>query len=474
MKILFAAPEAYPFVSTGGLSGVTGSLPTALENAGFDVSMIIPFYRDCSNLGDYEWVGGHFLTSAGEEFGLASTLLPGSSVEVFLVSSDEHFNRPGIYGPDSGSAYADNSTRFSFFCRAVAAVFENLRQPADVIHCHDWQTGLVPAYMRNYRRPATVFTIHNAQFQGNFPPEEYPATMLPWPLFTPEGLEFFGTFSFLKSGIVYSDSVTTVSGTYAKELQTPKYGAGMDGILRDRSDPVTGVLNGIDYEVWDPGDDPAIAARFTASSTTARKLCRADLRAGLGLGNEDGGMIAGMVTRLTAQKGIDLLFPIIDSIIGRGVTLVVLGTGERKYETRLMELADIYPGRVVPLLRYDEALARRIFAGSDLFLMPSLFEPCGLAQMMAMRYGSVPLVRMTGGLADTVTDVEDGGSGFVFRNSDSQELLETFLRALEYFRDRRRWSWLVRKCMSIDNSWGSRVAPYLDVYDTAVANRRDR
>ena len=471
MKILLAAPEVYPFISTGGLSGVTGSLPAALENAGLDVSVIMPFYRDCRNLGDYEWVGGHFLTSAGEEFGLASTLLPGSSVEVLLVSRNSYFNRPGIYGPDSGSAFPDNSARFAFFCRAVSAVCDSLDKPVDVLHCHDWQTGLVPAYMRNYRRPATVFTIHNAQYQGNFPPEEYPTAMLPWPLFSPEGMEFYGTFSFLKSGIVFSDAVTTVSRTYAEELGTPKYGEGMDGIIRTRSNPITGILNGIDYGVWNPSDDPHIACFFSITRRPPRKACRNDLCNCFGLDPESDRMIIGMVTRLSSQKGLELLFPVIDSIVRDGISLVVLGTGESKYESRLLELAEVYPGRVAPMFRDDEAIARKIFAGCDLFLMPSLFEPCGLAQMMAMRYGAVPLVRATGGLADTVTDIEDDGCGFVFENADSEELLETIVRARRLFTDRRRWSWLVRKCMSIDNSWGSRAEPYLEVFRKAILHR---
>jgi len=473
MRILLAAPEAYPFVSTGGLSGVAGSLPIALENAGHHVSLILPLYRDAANLGDPEWTGGFYLTSAGEDFGMARTVLPGSSVEVYLVSKGEYFDRPGIYGPDPASGYADNSARFSFFCRAVAAACESLPGgPPDILHCHDWQTGLTAAYLRSYRRPAVVFTIHSVHFQGNFPPEEYPVTVLPSTLFTMEGLEFFGTFSFLKSGVVFADQVTTVSPTYAAEIQTPAYGEGMDGLFRERAGSLTGILNGIDPAAWNPADDPAIACSFSTDSPARRRGCRQDLAASVGLEVPAGGMIAGMVSRLTRQKGLDLAFPLVDRMVAEGISLVVLGTGEKSLVDSLRALSRRHPGRVVARFGYDEAMARKIFAGCDLFLMPSRFEPCGLAQMTAMRYGAVPLVRRTGGLADTVVDVTSGGCGFVFGEPDSEELLAAILRARKAFDDRRGWSGIVRRCMALDNSWNSRVDGYVKVFEKAAAARR--
>jgi starch synthase len=472
MRILIAAPEAYPFVSTGGLSGVTGSLPIALENAGHQVSLIIPFYRDAANLGSYDWIGGYYLTSAGEDFGMARTVLPGSSVEVYLVSKDEYFNRAGFYGPDSASGYPDNSARFSFFSRAVAAACENLGNPPDVLHCHDWQTGLAAAYLRSYRRPAVVFTIHSVHYQGNFAPEEFPVTVLPASLFSMDGLEFYGMFSCLKSGVVFADQVTTVSPTYAKEIQTPPYGEGLDGLFRDRAGVLTGILNGIDYGTWNPGDDPAIACSFTGRSLSRRISCRKDLAAEVGLDDPDGTMIAGIVSRLTGQKGLDLVFPLVDRMVGEGMSLVVLGNGEKRYMDSLRTFLKEHPGKIAARFGYDEGLARKIFAGCDLFLMPSRFEPCGLAQMMAMRYGAVPLVRKTGGLADTVTDVTQGGCGFVFEEADSEALLGTILRARRAFDDRKTWSGLVRRCMGQDNSWDSRVGDYVTVFEKALSARR--
>ncbi|MCK4670927.1 MAG: glycogen synthase GlgA [Candidatus Aegiribacteria sp.] len=474
MKILFVTAEAYPFASTGGLAGVTGSLPVALERIGHTVSLIMPFYRDIKNLDNYDWIGDQFLTSAGEKFGLAQTVLPGSNVSVYLISKDEYFDRPGIYGPDDASAYQDNAGRFSFFSRAIASFQENLKETPDILHCHDWQTGLVPAYIRSFRKPAVVFTVHNMRYQGNYPPEEFSFTFLPWSLFTIDGLEYFGTFSFLKSGIVFSDQITTVSTSYAKEIQTPAFGESMDGIFRKRSGSLTGILNGIDYEIWNPSTDPAIEASYSANAIGPRKICRNELIRQHNLERNPDGMIVGIVSRLTEQKGLDLLFPIVGKLIQEGLNFVILGTGEKRYMEKFKELSKKNPGRISVTLDYDEEMARSIFAGCDLFIMPSRFEPCGLAQMMAMRYGAVPLVRKTGGLADTVIDERDNGFGFVFDNADPDELLRTVLRARGLFGNRRKWTWLVKRCMKQDNSWSSRAEQYVKVYRKAVETRRRR
>lgn len=474
MKILFVAAEAYPFASTGGLSGVTGSLPIALHRAGHDVSLIMPFYRDIRNLDDYEWAETQFSTSAGEKYGLARTVFPGSDVPVYLVSKDEYFDRSGIYCTSDGEAFSDSVSRYGFFCRAVASFQESLEKIPDVLHCHDWQTGLVPAYVRNFRKPAVVFTVHNMHYQGNFSPEEYSTTFLPWSLYTVDGLEYFGTFSFLKSGIIYSDYITTVSNSYAKEIQTPTFGENMDGIFRRRSNSLTGILNGIDYEVWDPSTDSSIVANYSADSIGPRKICRNELIRQHNLERNPDGMIIGIVSRLTWQKGLDLLFPIVGNLLQEGFNFVILGTGEKHYMKKFKKLSKKNPGRVSVTLDYDEEMARSIFAGCDLFVMPSRFEPCGLAQMIAMRYGAVPLVRKTGGLADTVIDEKDNGFGYVFDNSDPDELLRAVLRAKRLFGNRRKWVWLMKKCMNQDNSWNSRAEPYIDVYQKAVETRRRR
>ncbi len=474
MRILFAASEVYPFVSTGGLAGVTGSLPKALENAGHDVSIIMPMYSDITSLEDLSWIGGDFSTSAGEVFGLAESVIPGTGITVYFVSKDEFFHRTGIYGPDDTSAYGDNAVRFSFFCRAVVAYLDNLDAEPDIIHCHDWQTGLIPAYLRNRIKPAIVFTIHNMHFQGNFPPEEYGFTYLPWSLFTMEGLEFFGTFSFLKSGIVYSDEITTVSPTYAEEIQRPEFGESLDGLLRKRSKNLTGILNGIDYEAWDPDNDGILAAPFSAASISPRKECRRALLESHGFDPAGRYLTAGVVSRLTGQKGLDFLFPIIGKLAYPGIKLVILGTGDRYYMESLSDLAMEHSDSISVTLKYDENLARQIFSGCDVLIMPSRFEPCGLAQMMGMRYGAVPIVNSTGGLADTVIDNRDGGFGFVMNRADPDELYRCFIRAGELHSQWNRWAWMVKKCMKQDNSWKSRITEYENVYSRAVKTRKAR
>lgn len=474
MRILFAVSEAYPFASTGGLAGVTGSLPISLENAGHEVSIIMPMYSGINKVEDFKWVSGEFFTSAGEKFGLAESVIPGTCIPAYFVSKDEYFQRPGIYGPDDASAYDDNAVRFSFFCRAVVAFCENLSKPPDILHCHDWQTGLIPAYMRNSIKPAVVFTIHNMHFQGNYPPEEYGCTYLPLSLFTMKGLEFYGTFSFLKSGIVYSDQITTVSRTYAKEIRKPEFGESLDGLLRNRSHDLTGILNGIDYRAWNPETDGALAASYCADSISRRKECRRALLKAHNLDSSRRELTAGVVSRLTGQKGLDLLFPIIGRLAGRGVKFVILGTGDRYYMDGLSELALEHPDTVSVTLKYDEVMARQIFAGCDIVMMPSRFEPCGLAQMMGMRYGAVPLVNNTGGLADTVIDVKDDGFGFVMNRADPEELYKCIIRAEGLFSQRNRWAWLMKKCMRQDNSWKSRVVHYEDVYSRAVNTRKAR
>jgi len=474
MRIVFAASECYPFASTGGLAGVTGSLPKALRDAGHAVSIIMPIYGDIGVAGKSVWVSGDFSTSAGEKFGLVESVLPGTDIQVYFVSKDEYFNRSGLYCLEDGEAFEDNAARFSFFCRAVLTFIESLEVAPDIVHCHDWQTGLVPAYMRNHIKPATVFTIHNLHFQGNYSPDEYGSTFLPWSLYTIEGLEFYGTFSFLKSGIVYSDQITTVSGTYAEEIQTPEFGEGLEGLLRIRSGNLTGILNGIDYDAWNPETDDTIASPYCADSISGRRDCRKSLLRSLGLAPSEGGVTVGIVSRLTAQKGLDILFPLVDRLIASGINFAVLGTGERSLMDRFLELSLEHPSSVSVSLRYDEEMARQIFAGSDIVIMPSRFEPCGLAQMMGMRYGAVPLVSRTGGLADTVQDEEDGGFGFVMNRTGPEELFSCITRAGDLCRRRNRWAWLIKKCMRQDNSWKSRISHYIDVYSRAIETRKGR
>jgi len=467
VKVLMAASEAHPYVSTGGLAGVMGSLPQALAQEGHRVDVVIPFYTDIEHPDDLEWVLPGIRTMSGEEFGVARTVSSGG-FNVYLVAKDEYFKRPGIYGPDDASAYADNDMRFAFFSRAVLAISEEDAPAPDIIHCHDWQTGLIPAYVRDRTGPSTVFTIHNLNYQGNFPADRFHRLMLPSSFFNMEGMEFYGSASFLKAGIVFSHQVTTVSRTYAREIRMPEYGHGMDGLLREYAGKLTGILNGIDTAKWDPARDPCIAASFDAGGITPRRRCRRELVKLTGLSCDT--FIAGAVSRLTGQKGLDLLFPVMEKM--KNSSFVVLGTGEKDYAATLKSLAERFPDRIASILRYDETMARKIFAGTDVILMPSRFEPCGLAQMIGMRYGAVPLVRRTGGLADTVKDVSEGGSGFVMEKATPGELMKALKRARTLFLNRGKWAWIVKRCMRRDNSWNSRVRPYLKVYENAVEKGR--
>lgn len=475
---MLAASEVYPFARTGGLADVLCSLPAALERSGHQVSLIMPLYRSLENLPGIDWMPP-CRTLLGEEFGLGRVLHPDTGTPVYLISRDSYFDREGIYGSPEDGDYPDNSLRFSFFCRAVAAAVCSLRIRPDVLHCHDWHSGLIPAYLLG-TGPATVFTIHNLAYQGNFPVDQFILTGLPESLLEPEGLGYQDGFSFMKAGIVMSDAVSTVSPTYAREISTPGQGMGMDGFLRSRGSggslgtDIGGILNGIDFDVWDPGSDDSTAARFGVGSMGGKKHCRSELCRELGIDEPTGAPLTGIVSRLIHQKGIDLVFPIIGRLIESGVSLVVLGSGDDEIEAGLERLVQMYPGRVSVTIGYDDSLARKIFAGSDIFLMPSRFEPCGLAQMIAMRYGSVPVVRRTGGLADTVFPASEGGTGFLFEDDEPGALFDAVTEASDCFRDRRKWAWIRRRCMLCNNSWNERVGEYEELYALALRTAKGR
>ena len=461
MKILHAASEFYPLVSTGGLSSVVRALPEALNRVkGVDAAVIIPYY---SGIGkdklEVEWLSPQ-KTFAGEEFGVARISVSGT--DVFLVAKDEYFHRKGIYGPTPGSSWDDNAARFSFFSRAVASLSSIDGFAPDIIHCHDWQTALVPVYLREVDT-ATVLTIHNLQFQGRFPQVDFGATLLPDTLYNVDELEFWGDWNSLKGGITFADQVTTVSPGYAREITTPQYGCDLDGVLREHRSRLTGILNGIDPVIWNPASDSSIASNYSSGSMDGKKICKRALCSELGVEFSDGSPLLGMVTRLTSQKGIDLVISEIDKLMEMNFRLVVLGTGEGWAEKALAEAAENYPGKISLTVAYNDRLARRIFAGADAFLMPSVFEPCGLGQMMAMRYGTVPLVRSVGGLADSVTN----DTGFLF-SGGSNDFMAAAHKLLETWNNRRRWAWFRRRCMKADFSWENRIPDYMEVYRKAL------
>jgi starch synthase len=361
-------------------------------------------------------------------------------------------------------------------CRAV-------RFRPDIVHCNDWQTGLVPLYLRTpyrnsefLRGTRTVFTVHNLGYQGLFWHWDMRLTGLGWDVFTPDGIEFWSKLNFLKAGLVYSDVITTVSKTYSREIQTPEYGHGLDGVLAKRASDLFGIVNGIDNAIWNPAIDRAIAKTFSASRLAGKAACKKALFELAGL-TPDADPIIGMVTRLVDQKGLDILTQALPEIMSLGVRLVILGTGDEKYHRVLTDAAGRYPGRVRVLLRYDDAIAKAIFAGCELFLMPSHYEPCGLGQMNALRYGAVPVVRKTGGLADTVKDYDPktgGGTGFVFEDYSAEALVDCLRRALEVYGDQPRWKRLVRNGMQQDFSWEHSAKEYVKVYRKAMRKNRGR
>lgn len=463
MKILFATSEAVPYWKTGGLADVARALPDALVRRGHDVVIVHPFYRHLrENPPPVETLGIHRIPWPGGD--LAVRYLehrpPGGAPALF-VDQPYYFDVRDAYGPTRFDRYAAGR-RFAFFCRAVV---ERARAwGADVVHLNDWPTGMVPVYARmdGLRTPA-VFAIHNLGYQGNFPPQLLPEIGVPWDFYrVDDGVEFYGSASFLKAGISLSQRLVTVSPTYSREIQTPEYGAGLDGLLRHRRHDLRGILNGIDPELWDPATDGALAAPYDAGHLERKDENREELLHQLDLDGR--GPIFALISRLVHQKGIDLLLGALPGILRGGARLAVLGSGESGYEQALAAAAADHPRRVAAFFGFDDRLARRLYAGADFFLMPSRYEPCGLGQMIAQRYGTPPVVRRTGGLADTV---EDGATGFTFGPPDPGALLAAVERACAAWRA-PGWTEMRRRCMRLDRSWNRSAALYERLYHEAA------
>jgi len=477
-SVLFLSSEVVPYAKTGGLADVAGALPGALKRLGSDARVALPLYRSVR-------AGGFPLKPllARVEVPLGNTHLPAAvwetpneaGVPVYLVEREDLYERPNLYGTPSGDYY-DNLERFSFFCHAVLVMAEAMGFRPDVIHCNDWQTGLVPALLAGpYRHSPvlagtpTVFTIHNLGYQGIFPPEKLPVTGLP-PLefFHPEGVEFWGNLSLLKSGIVYSRAITTVSPTYAREIQTPEFGLGMEGILHHRRDVLRGILNGVDYSLWDPATDPHLPANYFPGKMAGKSICKEALIKEMGLASELlKRPLLGMTTRLAAQKGLDLLTAVLQELLDLNLGLVILGTGEEHYQRALEEAARANPSRLAVKIGFDEALAHRIMAGVDIFLIPSRYEPCGLTQMYAFKYGTVPLVRATGGLEDTVRPFDPRtreGNGFKFGPHEPRAFLQCVREAVALYEQQRIWRTVVLNGLKEDFSWDRSAREYLELY----------
>ncbi|AEE97163.1 glycogen synthase GlgA [Mahella australiensis] len=471
MNVLFATSEAEPFIKTGGLADVSYALPKYLKRMEVDVRVVMPKYKNikvpAEDLNFVKW----FMVPVGwrnQYCGIFEYNVDG--VTYYLIDNEYYFLRDGCYG------YDDEAERFAFFDRAVLMLLKEIHWKADIIHCNDWQTAMVPVlykiqyqYDPFYSDIKTVFTIHNLAYQGNFDPNILSDLFgLGQELYYNGTLEFYGAVSFMKGGISFADEITTVSKTYAEEIQTPQYGERMDGLLRSRRDHLHGIINGIDYEIYDPAVDKYIFKNYDVETVKTRTENKLKLQKQLGLSIDEHMPMIGMISRLTWQKGVGLIEAAAHDMLKMGIQLVVLGTGEHNAEWFFRNLERMYPGQVSANILFDDVLAHKIYASSDIFLMPSLFEPCGLSQLIAMRYGSLPLVHETGGLKDTVKPYNEftgEGTGFSFVSYDPLTLTKILDMALKYYRyDEEIWYNIVVQAMNCDNSWQNSAREYMELY----------
>lgn len=476
MKLLFTTSELYPLIKTGGLADVSNNLPVALKNRHQAVRVLLPAYQSVlASLADSKVIAKFEIN--GYSVRLLEAHLAPSRLTIWLVDCAELFDRPGSpYLNAQGQDWPDNAQRFDLFCKVAAKVATDeldLNWRPELVHCNDWQTGLIPVYLNQRpasERPKTVFTIHNLAFQGLFSYEVFQALQLPSELWSSEALEYYGQLSFIKGGLVFADQITTVSPRYAEEITTAEFGYGLEGLLQARSDILTGILNGIDNQEWNPQTDTNLVHNYSANFLPGKFKNKQVLQRDFGLPLSDKIMLIGVVSRLYEQKGIDLLLQNISAISKHAVQLIVLGTGDPKLEGGLIEAAATYPETVAVQIGYDEKLAHRIVASADVFAMPSRYEPCGLTQLYSLRYGTLPLVRNVGGLADTVVNSTPENiacniaDGFVFDEASADSLYQSIEHAVECFADQNLWRNLQLTAMQQDFSWGVSARNYLKLY----------
>jgi len=481
MKILYSSSEAAPLIKTGGLADVAGSLPAALRTLGHDCRLIIPAYpKAISHSRNLRMIAQLNLPGSAEPVRLLQATAGEAATPVYLVDAPQYFDRPGNpYLTPEGCTWADNADRFGLFCHAVVEVAMDrcgLAWKPDLVHNNDWQTGLVAPLLRELpQRPATVFTIHNLAYQGIFDRQSFERLQLPAALWNLNGLEFYGQLSFIKGGIAYSDEVNTVSPTYADETRTPEYGSGLQGLLRHRGMHYRGILNGIDYEMWDPRQDPHLARNYSVERFADKRENKRALQQEFGLPENPHIQLFGYIGRLVEQKGVDLILQVLPGLMDAGAQIVFLGSGNGELERVLDKLSTKYHSRVGVFIGYDEGLSHRIEAGCDCFLMPSRFEPCGLNQMYSLRYGTVPIVHHTGGLADTVVNVthttlaNGTATGFVFDEPDAESLWRAVERAMDFYhRPDATWQILATAGMQQDFSWKVSASRYTELYRAAI------
>jgi starch synthase len=483
--VLFVSSEVFPLAKVGGLADVSASLPQALMKLGHKVRLLLPAYPGAMAKAAPKRKKKPVaeLNVQGHAVSIWESRLPGTTLVLWLVDVPELFDRPGNpYQNPEGQDWPDNAERFSLFARVATMLAMDeagLNWLPRVVHCNDWQSALVPALLENQPdRPATVFTVHNLAYHGWFPYSTFQDLALPTHFWSHERLEFYGQLAFIKGGLVYADRVTTVSPTYAEEIQTPDFGHGLDGLMRHRRDRLTGILNGIDDHEWNPARDPHIARHYDADDLKGKAACKKALQQSQELEIQPKTPLLGFIGRLVDQKGVDLIVEVLPKLLDSGCQVVMLGSGSPELEGVIAEVAARYPGRISVFIGYDEGLAHRITAGADIFLMPSRFEPCGLNQMYSLRYGTLPVVHGVGGLRDTVFDPAtadpEKANGFSFESATSEALWSALARCLETYARKKQWKILQRNGMKQDFSWDRSARAYSEIYRLAREDRADQ
>lgn len=464
MNIAFVSSEAVPYAKTGGLADVSGALPLELEKLGHNVILIMPYYQVIKkkNLPVKKIAENAYVTNAGR------------NLHVYFIENDEYFDRPELYGTPQGD-YPDNAMRFGYFCKAVLELLPKINFHPEIIHTNDWQTAMIPFFLKTtqkdnqfYKNTKTVITIHNMAYQGLFDAQTIPELGLSWDVFKPnDGIEFYGKVNFLKAGLISVDAINTVSEKYSREIQTEEYGCGLDGVLREQGGHVYGIINGVDYTQWNPEVDGLIAKKYNIHDLSGKKECRKDLLKEYKISAHDQTPVIGIISRLADQKGFDILAEGILEIAKLDLRIVLLGTGDEKYHKLFTEIKEKYPEHFGISIAFNNTLAHKIEAGSDMFLMPSRYEPCGLNQIYSLKYGTVPIVRATGGLNDTIEDfnsVTEKGNGFKFEEYTKAALIATTKKALHVFKDARLWKKLMHNGMNQDFSWRKSAEKYIEMY----------
>ncbi len=480
MKVLFVASEVAPFAKTGGLADVAGSLPGELKNLGIDISVIMPLYGKIDIKKHGIRSTRKKITAQVRDNMVTADIYKSDTVNnvtTYFIKNDDYYDREQLYGTPDGD-YPDNCERFTFFNRAVLEFCKAFKYNPDVIHINDWQASLIPVYLKTTYKDdpaltgvATLMTVHNLAYQGLFWAYDMPILNLGWDLFHHKYLEFYNNINFLKGGIVFSDVITTVSAKYSKEIQTAEFGCGLEGVLADRKDDLHGVLNGVDYSVWNPSTDDLIAQKFNFKNDKGKAACKKDLQKIYDLPQKTNLPLIGIISRLADQKGFDLIAEAIDNIAALDLQMVVLGTGEQKYHDMFEAFARKYPEKIGVKIAYDNTIAHKIEAGSDFFLMPSRYEPCGLNQIYSLKYGAVPIVRATGGLDDTIKNINlktRAGNGIKFTKYDSNELLKAIKKALTIYGNKKAFRALRKEVMKIDFSWSRSAKKYINLYKNAM------